>query len=70
MRGVGGVVVNGLVGEVETLLQAQGTAGVGVDIEPGPVAAAEVQADSMALFKDIGCRVELENELISMIVKN
>ena len=51
------VVIDGLVGEVVTLLQAQGAAGVGVDIEPGPVAAADVQADAMPLLKDIGCGV-------------
>jgi hypothetical protein len=45
-----GVVVNGLMGGLAALLEPQGPAGVGIDIEAGPVAAADVQADSVPIF--------------------
>ena len=56
MRWAVRVVVDGLVGEVVALLQAKGAAGVGVNVEPGPVAAADVQADAMPFLKilDVG----------------
>ena len=47
-------------------LQAQGAAGVRVDIEARPVATANVQPDAVALPEDVGCGVKLEDELVDL----
>ena len=66
MGRVVGVVVDGLMGDLAALLQPQGPAGVGIDIESGPIAAADVQADPVPFFKDVGCGVKLKDEFIGL----
>ena len=53
--------MDGLVRFFVCPVSAQRSARVGVDVESGPVAAADVQADTMPFPEHVRCRVELED---------
>src|SRR5919108_6261005 len=66
VRGVRGVVVDRLVGDLAAALQPELAAGVGIHVEPREVAATDVEPDAVPGRKDVRRRVEREGELVDL----
>ena len=54
------IVMNRLVRQPKSVIQAQGAAGVGVDVEARKVAAADGEPDGVAGLEDVGGWIQVE----------
>lgn len=66
VRGMLGVMVEGVGGGDEAAVSVQRLTGVGVDVEAGEIAAGDIDANAVAFLEDVGGGVELDGEGIDL----